>query len=615
MKSRAVLLSLSIFLKIEALPVSPILESGEAFFSEQPNFLEVQCSDQVVINWNEFSIEEKETVKFCQPNSNSCVLNCVLDIHPSRILGNLKSNGQVILLNPNGILVGQGAKIDVGSFIASTLDLQSKCFLKNKELKFSGDSFAAVINFGDIHSHFGPVALVGHEVTHAGTIEIENGFGALLATNETLFNFNHEIPISIPQTSKVSQMLIDGSITAKGANVYVMGEHIFLKDGSLIDVSHDFNGGNVRIGGNGQANFSQAKVFIFEEGSQIIADSILEGKGGEITLLSSEKGVAYGSVFSRGGKFKGDGGFVEISANQLLFDGYANLTAENGKSGLFYLDPTDIVIGAITCPSAVIGCPSSWTAACGCPVNFSAAAIAAILGGGTDVCIDTNNPPDLGCVGLGTIILNPGNNIAWNTNANLTLSANQSITIFSNIQNSAPGAGNIVFNGNANLVQINGNGGNQAVSVGSQNGLTQINTPNAIVSIVASASAPSRFSQLGFFAPANSTCAGPIQVTCSNLNVQANTQTFTYAQLGHGNMLINSGFSTTNASAISITAANDIFVGPFGISLGSESLAQIGHGIRVFLGAGNTLAGNLNVWPEEESIFFQEEEGSLPLLE
>jgi filamentous hemagglutinin family protein len=65
-----------------------------------------QSTDQVIINWNTFNIGKDAHVQFIQPSADSSALNRVLSVGASNIFGQLTSNGNVFLINPNGILFG-----------------------------------------------------------------------------------------------------------------------------------------------------------------------------------------------------------------------------------------------------------------------------------------------------------------------------------------------------------------------------------------------------------------------------------------------------------------------------------------------------------------------------
>ena len=74
-----------------------------------------------VLNWKTFSIGESEKVAFDAQN----YLNLVTGTEASSILGQLTGGGSVYLINPNGILFGANAKVDVGAFYASTRNIDA----------------------------------------------------------------------------------------------------------------------------------------------------------------------------------------------------------------------------------------------------------------------------------------------------------------------------------------------------------------------------------------------------------------------------------------------------------------------------------------------------------
>jgi len=85
-----------------------------------------QSSQNAAINWQGFSIGQGESVSFVQPNGSAVALNRVLGADPSSIMGSLSANGKVFLVNPNGVLFGQGAQVNVGGLVASTLNIRDE---------------------------------------------------------------------------------------------------------------------------------------------------------------------------------------------------------------------------------------------------------------------------------------------------------------------------------------------------------------------------------------------------------------------------------------------------------------------------------------------------------
>src|SRR5262249_38212723 len=67
-------------------------------------------------------------VVFNQPAASSIALNRIFQASPSQIFGMLQANGQVYLVNQNGILFGKTAQVNVGGLLASTLDMSDDTF-------------------------------------------------------------------------------------------------------------------------------------------------------------------------------------------------------------------------------------------------------------------------------------------------------------------------------------------------------------------------------------------------------------------------------------------------------------------------------------------------------
>ena len=80
-----------------------------------------QHSPRATLNWDSFNIDSGHAVDFRQPDSKAIALNLIHQQDPSRIRGRLSSNGEVWLINRNGILFGQGAEVNVRGLIASSL--------------------------------------------------------------------------------------------------------------------------------------------------------------------------------------------------------------------------------------------------------------------------------------------------------------------------------------------------------------------------------------------------------------------------------------------------------------------------------------------------------------
>jgi len=100
-------------------PTGEQVVAGQASVSRAgASTLITQGTDRAAINWLTFDIGATESVRFAQPSVSSIALNRVLGQNPTEIFGSLSANGQVFILNPNGVLFGRGAQVDVGGLVA-----------------------------------------------------------------------------------------------------------------------------------------------------------------------------------------------------------------------------------------------------------------------------------------------------------------------------------------------------------------------------------------------------------------------------------------------------------------------------------------------------------------
>jgi len=170
-------------------PTGGIVVKGDVSFGGGPGNLQItQGTQKAIINWADFSINEGELTEFFQPNAQSVVLNRVTGGNPSAIFGALRGNGNVFVINPNGILVGANGSIDVNGLVLSTLDVSNGEFLAGGDQIFKGNSNSGnVTNMGRINAIGGDVFLLGRTVTNSGSIKGKGTVG-LAAGEEILLS-------------------------------------------------------------------------------------------------------------------------------------------------------------------------------------------------------------------------------------------------------------------------------------------------------------------------------------------------------------------------------------------------------------------------------------------
>lgn len=134
-----------------------------------------QNSKNVGIQWDSFNIGQNATVNFYQPNTSSIAVNRVLDSNASQIMGKLNANGQVFLLNPNGVIFSKTAQVNVGGIVASTLNVTDSDIVSGKfKLQNQGNA-ASVENYGSVIANGGVVAFIAPTVINEGQIQAHSG--------------------------------------------------------------------------------------------------------------------------------------------------------------------------------------------------------------------------------------------------------------------------------------------------------------------------------------------------------------------------------------------------------------------------------------------------------
>ncbi len=222
---------------VAAAPSGLTVGSGQVTVSN-PNAqttLIQQSTGKAILNWNSFSVGSAETVRFQQPNALSVALNRVTGSQPSSIFGHLVSNGQVFLLNPNGILFGRNSAVNVAGLVATTSGIKDSDFLAgNYNFNIaSPNANAGVVNYGSITAaDGGSVVLSGNYVQNDGLIQARLGKVVLAGTTTFAVDFAGDNLLSFAVTGPVNQVPVDqngnpvialvsntGSIMAEGGKV------------------------------------------------------------------------------------------------------------------------------------------------------------------------------------------------------------------------------------------------------------------------------------------------------------------------------------------------------------------------------------------------------------
>jgi len=288
-----------------AAPSGGVVTSGSANISQVGNTTNItQNTGKVSINWNKFNIASNETVNFKQPNVNSIALNRVIGNEKSIINGALNANGQVWILNSNGVLFGKNAKINTAGLLATTKNLSDEDF-NASNYTFKGNSTQSVINLGEIDiSESGYATLLANTVSNEGTIKAVKGQVHLVGANEVTINLNGNSIVDLT----VDKGVLDALVENKGA-VYADGGEIYLTTNAVDEL---------------------LKGVVNNEG--VVEANSFEGVTGYVELF------AHGGEAKIGGTITAKDGFVETSGKDFTFN---DATIKAGK---WLIDPVDITI-------------------------------------------------------------------------------------------------------------------------------------------------------------------------------------------------------------------------------------------------------------------------------
>ena len=306
---------------VHANPTGPAVASGSASFATSGNTLTVTNTPGAIINWQAFSIRPDEVTRFIQSGAASAVLNRVTGPGQSAILGQLLSNGRVFLINPNGVVVGAGARIDTAGFVASSLNLSNEDFLAGRFRFTDPGSAGKVTNAGSINAHSGgPVYLIAPTVENHGVITAPNG-DILLAAGKSVELVSTGSPHLRVQVEAGGEAVNVGQLLADSGRVGLYGAAI--RNAGTISAD------SASVNAAGNVVLKASRDVTLERTSVVSASG---GKGGTVEI-QAEQGtlLAEGRVAATGAVDKGGG--VKLLGTQVGLVGAAAVDASGASGG------------------------------------------------------------------------------------------------------------------------------------------------------------------------------------------------------------------------------------------------------------------------------------------
>jgi filamentous hemagglutinin family protein len=389
-------------------PQGQTVVAGSATFQQNGNYWTITAADGTIINYSSFDIAGLETVEFIQPDALSTVLNRVNSPDPTVIYGTLLANGQVYLVNPSGVVFGNGSVVDVAGLYAAAGEMSNEDFLNGIDRFTNLSGWAAnwgTINGGDVH-------LIGRNVVNRGNIHSDGGIITMLAGNSVYLQRvddrilvridGHDLngPDSMPMAGSTTpsmnasfgvensgtisntngQVMLGagdlyalairntGTVQAAGGNVEVMASDGLIHNLGTLSADSVGDAGSVCVMGpsilndgeitadaqNGDAGLVELlsqNHTILRNGSMVSAsggDGMAHG--GQITIDSYNGSTIITSgafVNSTGGRSGGNGGNLNIGGGSLLMNGAMDCRGADGyDEGEMWITASDITIQA-----------------------------------------------------------------------------------------------------------------------------------------------------------------------------------------------------------------------------------------------------------------------------
>ncbi|MCU9849867.1 filamentous hemagglutinin N-terminal domain-containing protein [Defluviimonas sp. WL0024] len=315
----AVMLAAALPAAAEQLPTGGTVVQGSAAIAtpNAQNMIINQSSGNAIVNWQGFSIGQNAQVTINQPGTGSAILNRVTGGASSDIHGQLNANGQVFLVNPNGIFIGPSGRISSSGFVGSTLDINDEDFMAGR-LKFSGNGASAkVTNAGRITiGQGGYAALLGGRVENSGVVSVplgRVGFGA--GERATLdLSGDRFLQVALPSADDgdgEALIVNSGTVTAEGGRIEM-----------LAATARDAARNAINMSGVAEATSVSVRDGVIMLGG---------GSGGTVTVTGRVSTAALDSS-PRPPERPAQGGEITVTGARIVLDG-AQIDASGPEGG------------------------------------------------------------------------------------------------------------------------------------------------------------------------------------------------------------------------------------------------------------------------------------------
>lgn len=305
----------------------------------------VQTSKAGLYSWSSFDIGSSATFEIETPGSGSSSLHRVIgSTKLSEVYGTLKSNGSVYLINPNGVMFGQGAQVNVQGLVASTLNISDQDFLSLTDLDnrttpvyvwedLSGEDTPVTFDHPTNYVRVAPganittpsggsVFLMARKVENVGTISTPGGQTALLAGDAVyLKSPDKEKKIYASEVNTTQPVLRGFLFEVRGNEGEVSNLGTILTErGNTTLMAHTVRqGGTIRATTSVQENGS---VFLLARSGTISDDTTRANTTGTLVLTSGSRiEITPDNSVTAGGSVKMTQSRVELQGQTILMEG------------------------------------------------------------------------------------------------------------------------------------------------------------------------------------------------------------------------------------------------------------------------------------------------------
>jgi filamentous hemagglutinin family protein len=289
------------------IPAGGVVTAGQANISQSGSVTTInQATNRAAIKWNSFDLGQDASINFVQPDSKSVTLNRIAGNNPSQIFGQIRANGQVYLMNPEGIYFSPSAGVNVGGIVATTHQMTDAEFMQGKTTFSRSGAKGRVVNDGKIEADLGGyVALLAPEVRNRGFILASQGTVAMAGGESITLNFG---PLN-----KLDSL----TVSAGDMSALIENQHAVQAPNGLVIMS--------------------ARA-INELASRVVNTGVIEAKGfsdksGRIILDAGPTGTATVSGTVDVSTDSGRGGRVVVTGDQVQVLSGARINASGASGG------------------------------------------------------------------------------------------------------------------------------------------------------------------------------------------------------------------------------------------------------------------------------------------